>query len=174
MMVTPDFVVVALFHLVEIGARLGAAALLFLTIGPAAFAGLVWVLGASAVWWFGSMLSLAHLPRDVREAAFSLRPAPARVTAASVLSALVYSSIAFPGVVRRGWHGSGKDTQKQQHSDMMLSMDTWMSGLWTRGWTLSPSTFCGMRTFEHGVALATVYVVLHGYSALCWAFTPLM
>ena len=175
MMVTPDFVVVALFRLVEIGARLGAAALLFLAIGPAAFAGLVWVVAASAVWWFGSMLSLAHLPRGVREAALSLHPVPARVTAATVLGALVYSSIAFPGVVRRGRHSGGKGAQqRQQGGDTMLTMDTWMSGLWTRGWTLSPFAFCGLRTFEHVVALAIVYVVLHGSSTLCWAFTLLL
>ena len=154
----------------EIGARLGVASLLFLAAGPLAFFGMVWVLLGSAVWWFGGQLLLWALPRDVRESAFSLREGPRHITFASTVGALVYSSLAFPGAVLRGQRGAGEGgdegegdgednvKDKDRHSDTMLSMDTWMSGLWTRGWTLSPTAYCGLRTVEHIVALAVVYV----------------
>lgn len=162
MMATLDFLVVALFRLVEVGARLGVAALLFLALGSAAWGGLAWVLAASAVWWFGGLLLLAGLPRDVREAAFSLRPGPRHVTVWGTLVALVYSSISFPGIILAAKR-SDKDPARQQQQQQqqqeeqsrktMLTMDTWMSGLWTSGWTLSPAAYCGLRTLEHASAL---------------------
>ena len=174
-MLTPDFLVVVLFRLVEIGARLGAAALLFLAVGPMAFIGLALVLGGSAVWWFGGQVLLWALPRDVREAAYSLREGPRHATVTNTLGALVYSSIAFPGIVLRGdekkaagleSNGAGQAAStgqkaveagdKGRREVTMLSVDMWMSGLWTAGWSLSPVAFCCLRTMEHAIALVLV------------------
>ena len=174
-MLTLDFLVVAMFRLVEIGARLGAAALLFLAVGPMAFIGLALVLGGSAVWWFGGQVLLWALPRDVREAAYSLREGPRHVTVTNTLGALVYSSIAFPGIVLRGdekkaaglgSNGAGQAANtvqeaveagdKGRRDVTMLSVDMWMSGLWTAGWSLSPVAFCCLRTVEHAIALVLV------------------
>lgn len=133
-MATPDFAVVAAFRLVEVCARLGAAALFLRAAAGWAVVvmGVVWVLAGSAVWWFSSLPLLLSLPRNVREVALVLRPAPPRVTLGRVAGALAYTAVAFPGVA------------------------PWVGGLWTRGWTLSAAAFCGMRVVEYGMVAAVV------------------
>ena len=40
----------------------------------------------------------------------------------------------------------------------MLTLKPWMQTAWTPDWTLSPLAFCVMRTIEHLIVLAVVYV----------------